>query len=53
MRVVVADDSLLTREGIVHVLGRSGVEVVGEAGDARALLAMVSTTKPDAAHPHR
>ncbi|WP_456845760.1 response regulator transcription factor [Cellulomonas sp. P5_C6] len=49
MRVVVADDSLLTREGIVHLLGEAGVEVVGQAGDAAQLLGLVATLVPDAA----
>ena len=49
MRVVVAEDQLLTREGIVHVLREAGVEVVGEASDASQLMALVATEKPDAA----
>ena len=38
VRVVVADDSLLTREGIVHLLRDAGVDVVAEAEDADRLL---------------
>lgn len=49
MRVVIADDSLLTREGLVHVLERTGAEVVAAASDARALLAAVAEHRPDAA----
>ena len=49
MRVVVAEDQLLTREGIMHVLRDAGVDVVGEAADANALMALVATEKPDAA----
>ena len=49
MRVVVADDSLLTREGIVHLLERAGVEVVRQAGDSAQLLGLVATLLPDAA----
>lgn len=49
MRVVVADDSLLTRQGIVHLLGECGIEVVGQAEDAASLLRTVRLTKPDAA----
>ena len=49
MRVVVAEDQLLTREGIVHVLREAGVEVVGEASDVSQLMALVATEKPDAA----
>ncbi|MGP3917773.1 LuxR C-terminal-related transcriptional regulator [Nonomuraea sp. 10N515B] len=47
MRVVVADDSLLTREGIAHVLGRSGFTVAGQADAAGTLLALVNAEKPD------
>jgi serine/threonine-protein kinase len=49
VRVVVADDVMLTREGIVRLLGDAGVEVVGEAADAPALLRSVRLTAPDAA----
>ena len=49
MRVVVADDSLLTREGIVHLLDAAGIDVVGQAGDAAQLLGLVATLVPDAA----
>ena len=49
MRVVVADDSLLTREGIVRLLRDAGIEVVAEAGDAEALLGHVRSARPDVA----
>jgi DNA-binding NarL/FixJ family response regulator len=49
LRVVVAEDQLLTREGIVHVLRDAAVDVVGEAVDAATLMALVATEKPDAA----
>lgn len=49
MRVVVADDSLLVREGIVILLRSAGVEVVGEAADADALRALVADHRPDVA----
>jgi len=49
MRVVVAEDQLLTREGIVHVLTSAGVEVVGESVDAEGLIALVATLHADAA----
>jgi DNA-binding NarL/FixJ family response regulator len=49
MRVVVADDVMLTREGIVRLLEEAGVEVVGQAEDARSLLRRVRGTQPDAA----
>jgi DNA-binding NarL/FixJ family response regulator len=49
MRVVVADDVLLTREGIVHLLRDAGIEVVAEAQDAQGLLHQVRLTQPDVA----
>ena len=47
MRVVLAEDELLLREGMASLLERSGVEVVGQAGDATQLLALVRDTSPD------
>ena len=47
MRVVVAEDQLLTREGIVALLARAGVVVVGEAGDVDSVLALVDEHRPD------
>ena len=47
MRVVVADDVLLMREGIAHVLRSSGEDVVGTAGDVAALLAIVAAQTPE------
>jgi DNA-binding NarL/FixJ family response regulator len=49
MRVVVADDVMLTREGIVRLLEEAGIEVVGQAEDAPSLLRRVRGTLPDAA----
>jgi DNA-binding NarL/FixJ family response regulator len=49
MRVVVADDVMLTREGIVRLLEEAGVEVVAQAEDAVALLREVRLKRPDAA----
>jgi DNA-binding NarL/FixJ family response regulator len=49
VRVVVADDTMLTREGVVRVLRDAGIEVVGEAEDADGLLRHVATRRPDAA----
>ncbi len=49
MRVVVADDLMLTREGITRLLTDAGVDVVGQAGDAASLLHAVRMTQPDAA----
>ncbi len=47
VRVVVADDDLLLREGLASLLDGSGFEVVGQAGDGRQLLAMVRDATPD------
>ena len=47
MRAVVGEDQLLTREGIVTILGRAGVDVVGEAGDVDELMAVVERERPD------
>jgi DNA-binding NarL/FixJ family response regulator len=49
MRVVLADDSVLLREGIARLLEDAGMEVVGQAGDAEDLLRKVSAHKPDVA----
>jgi DNA-binding NarL/FixJ family response regulator len=49
MRVVVADDSVLLREGIVRLLEDAGCEVVAQAGDAEDLVRKVSAHKPDVA----
>jgi DNA-binding NarL/FixJ family response regulator len=49
LRVVVADDSVLLREGLVRVLVEAGHEVVGSYGDADSLLADVETLDPDLA----
>ena len=49
MRVVVADDSVLLREGICRLLEDAGFEVVGQAADAEDLLRKVRAHKPDVA----
>jgi len=49
VRVVVADDSVLLREGIVRILSDSGFDVVGQAGDAEDLVRKVAAHKPDIA----
>ena len=49
MRVVVADDVMLTREGIVHLLDEAGIDVVAQAEDADELLREVRLKQPDAA----
>lgn len=49
MRVVIAEDSALLREGLVEILARRDHEVVAAVGDAEALLSTVSATVPDVA----
>ena len=49
MRVVVADDSPLLREGVVHVLTENGIEVVAQVGDPDGLLSAVDRSQPDLA----
>lgn len=49
LRVVVADDDVLLREGLASLLERSGFEIVGQAGDGEALLALVREHQPDLA----
>ena len=49
MRVVVADDVMLVRSGLARLLADAGVDVVGEADDADALLRIVQREQPDVA----
>ena len=49
MRVVVADDAVLLREGLARLLTEAGFEVVGLAGDGDELLALVEEHQPDVA----
>jgi DNA-binding NarL/FixJ family response regulator len=49
MRVVVAEDSVLLREGIARLLQDAGHEVVGQAGDHDDLMRKVRAHKPDLA----
>ena len=49
MRVVVAEDTMLTREGIVRLLEGSSVEVVAQAEDAATLIRHVRLERPDVA----
>jgi DNA-binding NarL/FixJ family response regulator len=49
MRVVLADDSVLLREGMARLLEDAGIEVVGQAGDGEELLRKVRAHKPDVA----
>lgn len=49
LRVVIADDSLLVREGVARLLTDAGFDVVGQASDVPGLLALVNSTQPDVA----
>ncbi len=49
MRVVIADDSVLLREGLVRLLEDAGLEVVAQAGDGEDLLRKVRAHRPDVA----
>lgn len=46
IRVIVADDDVLLREGVTSLLQRSGFDVVGQAGDGAQLLDLVGETQP-------
>jgi len=48
-RVVLAEDDVLLREGLASLLDRSGFQVVGQAGDAARLLALVAEQSPELA----
>jgi DNA-binding NarL/FixJ family response regulator len=49
IRVAIADDAVLLREGVARILADQGFEIVGQYGTADALLAMVRQTAPDVA----
>ena len=49
MRVVIADDETLLRDGLARLLEDAGFEVVGRCGDAEQLLRMVDKRRPDVA----
>jgi serine/threonine-protein kinase len=49
MRVVIADDEVLLRDGLGRLLEDAGFEVAGRCGDAETLLRMVDAVKPDVA----
>jgi DNA-binding NarL/FixJ family response regulator len=49
MRVVIADDAPLIREGVARLLAEHGVDVIGQVGDADALLRTVRDLHPDVA----
>ena len=59
MRTVIAEDSVLFREGLARLLQDAGHEIVAKVGDADALVAAVAKTRPDLAvvdihmPPHR
>jgi DNA-binding NarL/FixJ family response regulator/class 3 adenylate cyclase len=49
VRVVVAEDSTLFREGLVRVLAEAGIDVVGEARNGHEMRTMVERERPDVA----
>ena len=49
MRVVIAEDSVLLREGLARLLADGGVEVVAQVGDGPGLVAAVDAYRPDLA----
>jgi DNA-binding NarL/FixJ family response regulator len=49
VRVVIADDEALLREGLSRLLGEAGFEIAGRCGDADELLRLVAARRPDVA----
>ena len=49
LRVVLADDAVVVREGIARLLAAAGMEIVGQTRDAVGLLAIVNAERPDVA----
>ncbi len=49
MRIVLADDSVLFREGLIRLLAEAGHEIVAAVGDSSALIEAVGTHRPDLA----
>lgn len=49
MRLILAEDSVLLRQGLASLLGGAGFEVIGQAGDAEQLLDLVRSDPPDVA----
>lgn len=47
MRVIVVDDALLTREGLVRLLREAGVDVIAELPDPTGLVPLVESERPD------
>ncbi|MGE5459531.1 MAG: response regulator transcription factor, partial [Solirubrobacterales bacterium] len=48
IRIVIADDAVLFREGLAQILEKAGMSVVAQSGDATSLLAAVAAEEPDA-----
>jgi DNA-binding NarL/FixJ family response regulator len=49
MRVIIADDAVIVRQGVARLLAERGIEVVGEAGRTEELLRLVAGLRPDVA----
>jgi DNA-binding NarL/FixJ family response regulator len=49
MRVAIAEDSVLLREGLARLLGDAGIDVVAQCGDTEALMRQVNSHDPDVA----
>lgn len=49
MRVIVADDSVLFRKGLVRLLADSDIDVVADVGDAESLMSRIAVDEPDVA----
>ena len=49
MRIVIAEDMALLRQGMARLLTDAGFDILGDVGDADALLELVARTEPDAA----
>ena len=49
MRVVIADDTALFRQGLARLLTETGIDVVGEAADAAGIITLAERERPDAA----
>ncbi|GAA0964843.1 response regulator transcription factor [Actinocorallia libanotica] len=49
MRIVIAEDSVLLREGLSRLLADEGIETAGAAGDGEGLVALVAEHRPDLA----
>ena len=47
VRVALADDNVLLREGVARLLERAGFEITGQAGDAAGLIDLVQARRPD------